>query len=60
MTGLLALGGDARIARGRPVADAVEPLERGLSIAAALSDRAMEANLRARLAILRDPRAAVR
>jgi DNA-binding SARP family transcriptional activator/tetratricopeptide (TPR) repeat protein len=52
MTGLLALGGDARIARGRPVADAVEPLERGLAIAAALSDRAMEANLRARLAIL--------
>ena len=52
MTGLLALGGDARVARGRPVADAVDPLERGLSIAAALSDRAMEANLRARLAIL--------
>ena len=52
MTGLLALGGDARVARGRPVADAVEPLERGLSIAAALSDRAMEANLRARLAVL--------
>ena len=52
MTGLLALGGDSRVARGRPVADAVDPLERGLSIAAALSDRAMEANLRARLAIL--------
>jgi DNA-binding SARP family transcriptional activator/tetratricopeptide (TPR) repeat protein len=52
MIGLLALGGDSRVARGRPVADAVEPLERGLSIAAALSDRAMEANLRARLAVL--------
>jgi DNA-binding SARP family transcriptional activator/tetratricopeptide (TPR) repeat protein len=52
MTGLLALGGDSRVARGRPVTDAVEPLERGLSIAAALSDRAMEANLRARLAVL--------
>jgi DNA-binding SARP family transcriptional activator/tetratricopeptide (TPR) repeat protein len=52
MTGLLALGGDARVGRGRPVADAVEPLERGLAIAAALSDRAMEANLRARLAVL--------
>jgi DNA-binding SARP family transcriptional activator len=52
MIGLLALGGDARVALGRPIADAREPLERGLSIATALSDRAIEANLRARLGIL--------
>ena len=51
MAGLLALGGDARVALGLPIPDAIKTIERGLSIAAALSDRAAEANSRARLAI---------
>ncbi len=51
MAGLLALGGDARVALGQPIPDAIWTVERGLSIATALSDRATEANLRARLAI---------
>jgi DNA-binding SARP family transcriptional activator len=51
MIGLLALGGDARVALGQPIPDAIRTVERGLSIATALSDRAAEANLRARLAI---------
>jgi tetratricopeptide (TPR) repeat protein len=51
MAGLLALGGDARVALGQPIPDAIRTVERGLSIATALSDRATEANLRARLAI---------
>ena len=52
MIGLLALGGDAGVALGRPMSAALEPLRHGLLIATALSDRAIEANLRARLAIL--------
>ncbi len=51
MIGLLALGGDAHAALGLPIPDAIETVERGLSIATALSDRAAEANMRARLAI---------
>jgi DNA-binding SARP family transcriptional activator len=51
MAGLLALGGDARVALGQPIPDAIRTVERGLSIATALSDRAAEANLRARLTI---------
>jgi DNA-binding SARP family transcriptional activator/tetratricopeptide (TPR) repeat protein len=51
MTGLIALGGDAPVALGRPVPDAVATVHRGLSLATALSDRAAEARLRARLAI---------
>ena len=37
---------------GRPIADCVGHLERGLVLAAALSDRAMEADLQAWLAVL--------
>jgi hypothetical protein len=51
MAGLVALGGDARVALGLPIPDAIRTVERGLSIATMLSDRAAEANLRARLAI---------
>jgi DNA-binding SARP family transcriptional activator len=51
MIGLVALSGDARVALGQPIPDAIRTVERGLSIATALSDRAAEANLRARLAI---------
>jgi hypothetical protein len=51
MTGLIALGGDAPVALGQPIPDAIATLERGLSLASALSDRAAEALLRARLAI---------
>jgi DNA-binding SARP family transcriptional activator len=51
MTGLIALGGDAPVALGRPVPDAIATVHRGLSLATALSDRAAEARLRARLAI---------
>lgn len=52
MTGLIALGGDAPAALGRPVPEAIATLHRGLSLATALSDRVAEASLRARLAIL--------
>jgi tetratricopeptide (TPR) repeat protein len=52
MTGLIALGGDASVALGQPVPHAIATLERGLSLATALSDRAAEASLRARLAII--------
>ena len=51
MTGLIALGGDASVALGQPIPDVIATLERGLSLASALSDRAAEALLRARLAI---------
>jgi DNA-binding SARP family transcriptional activator len=51
MAGLVALGGDARVALGLPIPDAIRTVERGLSIATMLSDRAAESNLRARLAI---------
>jgi DNA-binding SARP family transcriptional activator len=51
MTGLIALGGDAPVALGQPIPDAIATIERGLSLASALSDRAAEALLRARLAI---------
>ena len=57
MTGLIALGGDASVALGQPIPHAIATLERGLSLATALSDRAAEAFLRARLAIYRDPMA---
>jgi tetratricopeptide (TPR) repeat protein len=52
MIGLIALGGDASVALGQPTPEAVQTVERGLSIATALSDRAAEASLRGRLAIL--------
>ena len=51
MTSLIALGGDARVALGHSVPEAIDTVERGLSIATALSDRAAEAILRARLVI---------
>ena len=51
MKGLIALGGDASVALGQPIPHAIATLERGLSLATALSDRASEAFLRARLAI---------
>jgi len=51
MNGLIALGGDASVALGQPIPDAIAALERGLALATALSDRAAEAFLRARLAI---------
>jgi DNA-binding SARP family transcriptional activator/tetratricopeptide (TPR) repeat protein len=46
------LGGEVPPAMGLPVADCLRHLERGLALAAALSDRAMEADLQAWLAIL--------
>lgn len=49
---LRALGGEVPTALGRPVADCVGHLERGLVLAAALSDHAMEADLQAWLAVL--------
>jgi DNA-binding SARP family transcriptional activator len=51
MIALTALGGDARVALGQPIPDAVRTVERGLAIATALSDRAAEAKMRARLVI---------
>jgi len=51
MLALIALSGDARVALGQPIPDAIETVERGLSIATTLSDRAAEATLRARLVI---------
>jgi tetratricopeptide (TPR) repeat protein len=52
MTGLIALGGDASVALGQPIPPAIATLERGLSLATTLADRAAEAFLRARLAII--------
>src|SRR5690349_8366914 len=52
MKGLIALGGDASVALGQPVPHAIATVERGLSLATALSDRAAEARLRARLAVI--------
>ena len=52
MHALRELGGDAPVAMGLPLETTLEPLRRGLGIATSLSDRAMEADLRARLAIV--------
>ena len=52
MVALRALGGDAPIALGRPSADATTHIHRGLRIAMSIGDRAMEADLLARLAII--------
>ena len=49
---LRALGGEVPAAMGRPIADCIGHLERGLVLAASLSDRAMEADLQAWLAVL--------
>jgi DNA-binding SARP family transcriptional activator/tetratricopeptide (TPR) repeat protein len=46
------LGGEVPAALGRPIAECLGHLEHGLVLAAALSDRAMEANLQAWMAIL--------
>ncbi|MEP7025267.1 MAG: AAA family ATPase, partial [Actinomycetota bacterium] len=51
MTGLIALGGDAPVADGQPVPEAIATVHRGLALATELADRAAEASLRARLAI---------
>ena len=52
MAALRQLGGDVNAALRRPLGDSVAPLERGLAIAATLSDRAMEADFRSRLAVI--------
>ena len=52
MVALRALGGDAQIALGRPSVDATTHVHRGLRIAMSIGDRAMEADLLARLAII--------
>lgn len=52
MTTLRALGGDASIALGRPGQVATSHLEEGLRVASSLGDRGMEADLRARLAVV--------
>jgi DNA-binding SARP family transcriptional activator len=52
MVALRALGGDAPIALGHPIAHATAHLNRGLQIATSLGDREMEADLLAWLAII--------
>ena len=52
MTALRELGGDAPVGAGLPVAECVPPLRTGLRHAVALGDRAAEADLLARLAVL--------
>ncbi|HTW21881.1 MAG TPA: AAA family ATPase [Mycobacteriales bacterium] len=49
---LRALGGEVPTALGRPVPECLGHLERGLRLAAGLSDRVMEADLRAWMAVL--------
>ena len=49
---LRALGGDAAAASGRPISGCLVHLERGLRLAAGMSDRAMEADLQAWMAVL--------
>lgn len=46
------LGGEVPTGLGRPIAESLGHLERGLMLAASLSDRAMEAHLQAWLAVL--------
>ena len=52
MVALRELGGDAPVAFGVPVADCVASLHAGLRLAASLGDRAAEADLHGRLAVL--------
>ena len=52
MVALRELGGDAVVGAGSPVAECVPPLRSCLRIAAALGDRAAEADALARLAVL--------
>lgn len=52
MVALRALGGDSPIALGRPGVAARSSVEDGLRLAASLGDRAMEADLRGRLAVI--------
>jgi DNA-binding SARP family transcriptional activator/tetratricopeptide (TPR) repeat protein len=52
MTALRELGGDAVVGAGQPATDCLAPLQAGLRIAAALGDRAAEADAAARLAVL--------
>jgi DNA-binding SARP family transcriptional activator/tetratricopeptide (TPR) repeat protein len=52
MVALRELGGDVVVGAGLPVAECVPPLRSCLRIAAALGDRAAEADARARLAVL--------
>jgi DNA-binding SARP family transcriptional activator/tetratricopeptide (TPR) repeat protein len=52
MVALRALGGDAQVALGRPADHATMHIHRGLRIATSIGDRAMEADLLARLAIM--------
>jgi DNA-binding SARP family transcriptional activator/tetratricopeptide (TPR) repeat protein len=49
---LRALGGEVSIGLGRPIAECLQYLERGLALATSMSDRAMEADLRAWMAVL--------
>lgn len=52
MRGLRALGGEAAIGLGLPIEQSTTHLERGLSLATALGDRAMEAEFLAWMAVL--------
>jgi DNA-binding SARP family transcriptional activator/tetratricopeptide (TPR) repeat protein/energy-coupling factor transporter ATP-binding protein EcfA2 len=50
--GLRELGGEVPTALGHPIAECLAQLERGLVLAESMSDRAMEADLRAWMAVL--------
>ncbi len=52
MVALRSLGGDAPVALGWPIEQATTHINRGLRIATSIGDRAMEADLLARLAII--------
>ena len=52
MIGLRELGGDVPIALGLSIVECVDHLRRGLAIAESLADRAMEADLLGRLAVI--------